>query len=120
MTMRASHETSPENQLLEPPAAIAAAIVVIIRLGVLLAMSTMLWTPVQPQTVTALTALPNPLSTCSGSQGFSSSFSAMQKLYLAGCPRVALSRTPGTAPPMLERISLIALPIVALARQPCP
>src|SRR5204862_1234475 len=40
--------------------------------------------------------------------------------YLPGCPKVALSRSPGQAPPTLRSTRRIARPIVALARLPEP
>src|SRR5204862_4712975 len=40
--------------------------------------------------------------------------------YLPGWPRVALSRSPGQAPPTLRSTRRIARPIVALARLPAP
>src|SRR3974390_2787037 len=48
-------------------------------------------------------------------QGEAAIFSAMQKLYLLGEPCVERSIVPGTAPPMFQRISLIARPITAFA-----
>ena len=57
---------------------------------------------------------------CSGSHGLRSSFSAMQKVYLAGWARVDLSVCPGIAPPILRITKRRARPMVALARYPLP
>src|SRR5437868_13925238 len=42
---------------------------------------------------------PKPFSTWYGAHGLSASFSATAKVYLPGCPRVDLSRSPGQPPP---------------------
>jgi hypothetical protein len=68
----------------------------------------------------ALSPALRPLSTCSGGHGESSSFSAMQHVYLAGVPWVAWSSTCGRRPNALIAPSLMARPIVALARNPDP
>src|SRR5258705_11734176 len=80
----------------------------------------MLQVPSTPPTVTVLASLAKPRSTCNGSHGLASSFSAQQKLYLPGCPCVALSISPGNAPPMFCNINRSARPSVAFAHAPCP
>ena len=72
------------------------------------------------KTETALSPADIPRSTWSGSQGLSSSASAMHQLYFPACPNVALSSSPGIAPITLIAMSRIARPIVALARRPGP
>src|SRR5258707_300099 len=71
-------------------------------------------------TVTVLDSGANPRSTCSGSQGLASSFSAQQNEYLPGQPCVARSISPGSAPPIFCNISLKARPSVAFAQLPWP
>src|SRR5262249_14348209 len=69
---------------------------------------------------TALSSGPMPLSAARLGQGLSSSFCPMQQEYLAGVPWVAWSNTCGLSPRPLIAPSLIARPIVALARNPEP
>src|SRR5580692_10113299 len=71
-------------------------------------------------TVTTESVGLKPLCTWYGIQGFSSSFSPKQKVYLAGLPWVERSISPGLAPAMLSSIRPSARPIVALGRQPWP
>jgi hypothetical protein len=70
--------------------------------------------------VTALSVSASPNSACSPGHGLSSSFSAMQNVYLAGVPWVAWSSSCGRSPNALSTPSRIARPIVALARNPEP
>ena len=71
-------------------------------------------------TVTQLSPASNPRSTWSGAQGLSSSFSPKHSVNLPGKPCVALSISPGAAPPMLRRTRRTARPIEAFARFPGP
>src|SRR5579884_3894494 len=70
--------------------------------------------------VVTLAPAGKPRSTCSGSQGLSSSFSAMQKQYLPGVPWVPWSNSPERMPRALTTTSRIARPTTALARWPGP
>ena len=94
------------------------AIVVRMPGAALLMWSLMLCGPSAPHTVTVLVSVAKPRSTCNGSQGFSSSFSATQKLYLAGWPWVERSSIPGVPPPTFSKVRRIARPMVAFGRQP--
>ena len=70
--------------------------------------------------VPALSARSSPKSACSGGHGLCSSFSAMHAVYLAGVPWVAWSSWCGRRPKALIAVSLMARPMVALARKPEP
>jgi hypothetical protein len=76
--------------------------------------------PEVPTTVTTSSVRAKPRSTCNGSQGEADSFSARQNEYLAGWPRVAMSISPGFAPPTFWSTRRTARPMVALARLPGP
>ncbi len=69
---------------------------------------------------TALAPAGCPASTDSGSQGLSSSFSAMQIDHRPGRPCVACSSTCGSMPKALRTMSPMARATVALARNPGP
>ena len=71
-------------------------------------------------TVTALWSGLSPRSTCRGSQSESVSFSAMQYVYLPGCPITVRSNSPGMDAHAFIRMRRIARPMVALARLPGP
>src|SRR5580765_720904 len=115
-----TNRTSVVVTPLAKPPVIVSAKVLSSPLAVWLAISTALYTPLQPVTLTVSTPLPTLRSTCSGSHGLASSFSPKQKVYLAGCPTVDLSNCLGVAPPILAIINRSALPMVALARHPWP
>src|SRR5438309_5454211 len=70
--------------------------------------------------VTVLSLRLKPRSTCHGSHGWFSSFSAMQHVNFPGVPIVARSETPGRYLRQLSSTSRRARPIVALARTPGP
>ena len=72
----------------------------------------------RPNTVTTLSSFLNPRSTCSGSHGLRSSYSAKQVVNLPIEPSVERSISPGFAPPTLRSVSFTARPMVALARLP--
>ena len=54
-----------------------------------------LWTCTRPKMVTVLSSAWNPRSTCNGSHGLSSSFSAMQQVIFPACPNADRSSSPG-------------------------
>ena len=78
----------------------------------------MLHVPSAPTTVTVLASGAKPRSTCSGSHGLASSFSAQQNVYFPGWPCVARSISPGSARPMFCRMRRSARPSVAFAHAP--
>ena len=82
--------------------------------------STISIVPETPTTVTTLSSRPKPRSTWSGVHGFCASFSAKQNVYLPGWPSVAMSISPGRAPPTFCNVRRTARPMVALARLPGP
>ncbi len=89
-------------------------------LGATVCLASMCSTERMTVEVTALSAGANPWSAASDGQGESSSFSAMKQEYLPGLPWVAWSKTCGLRPRPLIAPSLMARPIVALARNPEP
>ena len=72
--------------------------------AVMLSWSLMLCGPSAATTVTVLACAGKPRSTWSGSHGLAASFSATQKVNLAGVPAVAMSPVPGIAAPMLTAV----------------
>ena len=70
--------------------------------------------------MTALCSGAQPRATCSGSHGWSSSFSAKQNEYLPGLPSVARSSKPGRVFITFIMTRRTARPIVALGAMPWP
>src|SRR5262245_63495372 len=85
--------------------------------AVMLSWSLMLCGPSAATTVTVLACAGNPSSTCSGSHGLAASFSATQKVNLAGVPAVDMSPVPGIAAQVLMSAGSTAGPLAAVARQ---
>ena len=103
-----------------PGAAMFCEIVLRMPSAVLFPWSLTVWGPAPAKMVTVLSSASKPRSTCNGSQGLSSSFSAMQQVYFPACPNAERSSSPGNPPPMLVQMSRSVRPIVAFARHPCP
>ena len=99
MTTRGSPPPSSPALPTLPAISIDCAKVCARSAPVRLSESTTSMVPEMPTTVTTLASRAKPRSTCSGVQGLSASFSAKQNVYFAGWPSVAISISPGRAPP---------------------
>ena len=80
----------------------------------------LIWKEFPDATVTVLSSFLKPCSTCSGSHGLSSSFSAKVKAYFHGLPITPISSIPFRIPPIFFTISCIARPMAAFAISPGP